>query len=349
MIKRIRAVMLSITVLVAMLFSTATAFAASTVIHVTADKTEAEPGDTVSFTITLGPVSDMGCMQMVLDIPEGLTYVENSGKLADDLRKTLGFDLADFTEKSKMINGVASKADYSSESDTVICTFQCTVDEGFSGNAEVGLSRLKFTSCQPPFENHTPDYSVQKALIKVSGDVPADPATPDEPAIPDNPDEPVVPGGNTDPVTPDEPVKPAEPDDSGKTDPIAPDDPEPSGKDEPGEQGGTEPEKQDEEPAGNTDPEPGKKDETPGKKDDTPYKKDPEPADNTVPADDSSNAIEPSDPSGNSAEPSGTPSEPSEEPSEHSNFPVWGIIAAIVVVAAAAAFIVFKRKKQKTK
>ena len=167
--KLIRAVIVIAMVTSLMIAQTFTAYAGSAVINVTADVTEAEPGDTVNFTVSLGPVSDMGTMQMVLDIPEGLTYVSKSGKLAGGLKRELGFDFADFTEKSLMINGGASAADYSSSSDTVICTFSCTVDNGFKGKAEVGLTDLEFYSCET-WVDHTGDYSVSEAVISVGND-----------------------------------------------------------------------------------------------------------------------------------------------------------------------------------
>jgi len=167
--KLIRAVVILAIILTMMIAQMMTVNAASAVISVTADKTEAEAGDTVNFTVSLGPVSEMGTMQMVLDIPEGLTYAKGSGKLADGLKSTLGFDYADFTETSLMVNGMASAADYSSGSDTVLCTFSCTVDKGFKGKVEVGLKNLEFLSCMT-WEDHTGDYSVSGAVISVGKD-----------------------------------------------------------------------------------------------------------------------------------------------------------------------------------
>ena len=168
--KRITSLMLVFTLILTMLATAVPALAApieSTQLKVTADKTSAKPGDTITYTITMGPVSDMGSMQMCLDIPTGLTYVENSTELTDGLRATLGFDDVAWTEISKMINGVASAADYESNTDTVIAKFQCTVDADFSGTAEVGLTNLEFGSCQT-FEYHTDRFSVVKASVTVT-------------------------------------------------------------------------------------------------------------------------------------------------------------------------------------
>ena len=168
--KRITSLALVFVMVLSLLVTAVPALAApieSTQLKVTADKTSANPGDTITYTITMGPVSDMGSMQMCLDIPTGLTYVANSTELADGLKATLGFDDVAWTEISKMINGVASAADYESNTDTVIAKFQCTVDAGFSGTAEVGLTNLEFGSCQT-FEYHTDRFSVVKASVTVT-------------------------------------------------------------------------------------------------------------------------------------------------------------------------------------
>ena len=154
---------------------------ASTTLTVAADKTTAAPGDEITYTITMGPVSDIGSIQMVLDIPSGLTYVSGSGSLAAGLKATLGFDSFDYTEGTEdgkpriMINGVASEADYESAADTVIATFKCTVDAGATGTLEVGLTELEFISCQT-FEDITSRFSVVKTAVAISGATPP-PAT----------------------------------------------------------------------------------------------------------------------------------------------------------------------------
>ena len=154
---------------------------ASTTLTVAADKTTAAPGDTITYTITMGPVSDIGSIQMVLDIPSGLTYVSGSGSLAAGLKAKLGFDSFDYTEGTEdgkpriMINGVASAADYESAADTVIATFKCTVDAGATGTLELGLTELEFASCQT-FEVITSRFSVVKTAVAVSGATPP-PAT----------------------------------------------------------------------------------------------------------------------------------------------------------------------------
>ncbi len=152
---------------------------ASTTLTVAADKTTAAPGEEITYTITMGPVSDLGSIQMVLDIPAGLTYVAGSRSLASGLKATLGFDDVAFTENMAtgrhIINGAASAADYASAADTVIATFKCTVDAGATGTLEVGLTELEFISCQT-FEDITSRFSVVKTAVAISGATPP-PAT----------------------------------------------------------------------------------------------------------------------------------------------------------------------------
>lgn len=168
--KRITSLLLCFAMVFVMLATAIPALAApieSTQLKVIPDKTTASPGETITYTIIMGPVSDMGSMQMVLDIPTGLTYVENSAKLTDGLRTTLGFDTADWTEVSKMVNGVASAADYESATDTELAKFQCKVDDGATGSLEVGLTNLEFGSCKT-FEYHTDRFSVAKTPVTIT-------------------------------------------------------------------------------------------------------------------------------------------------------------------------------------
>ena len=175
--KRITAFLLCFIMVFSMLVTAIPAHAApveSTQITITPDKTTATAGDIITYTIKMGPVSDMGTLQMQLVIPEGLTYVANSGKLADGLKTTLGFDDVAFTEASLVINGVAVFADYESDTDTEIATFQCKVNDGFSGNTSVGLTYLEFYSCQT-WTNHTSRFSVVEGQVLVEST--ADPYT----------------------------------------------------------------------------------------------------------------------------------------------------------------------------
>ena len=225
--RQLKTLLICLIVVISILVNPVMVFAASSVVTVSADKTEAEPGDVITFSVILGPVDEMGTMQMQLVIPDGLSYIDGSGKLADGLRNTLGFDVANFVESSKFINGYASSKDYSSDTETLLCTFQCKVEEDYTGTAEVSLTNFEFYSCET-WEDHTDEFSAGKAVVTVSS----------EPASGGNED----PGQQTDPTpsgdpTPDEPAPsgdptPDEPVPSGDT---TPDEPAPSGSTTPNE------------------------------------------------------------------------------------------------------------------
>lgn len=140
----------------------------STQVKVVADKTTAKVGDIINYTIIIGPVSELGSLQMELVIPESLSYVPGSGKLADGLMEKLGYDSLDWTEVSLIINGFASAADYESDTDTEIATFKCKVEDGFSGPAKLDLTYLEFCSCQT-FEDHTSRFTVVPAVVEIEG------------------------------------------------------------------------------------------------------------------------------------------------------------------------------------
>lgn len=135
--KRITSLLLCFVMVFAMLATAVPAFAAegkTTYFKMTADKAEANPGDTITYTIALGPVETLRAIKFKLEIPEGLTYVEGSGKAVDGLLATLNnAQVAEFTESTKVFV-VATASGYTSTSETVLMTFQCTVDEGVSGD-----------------------------------------------------------------------------------------------------------------------------------------------------------------------------------------------------------------------
>ena len=93
-----------------------------------ADKTSANPGDTINFTIYMQQTGTQTCMEGTLVIPDGLTFVENSGVLADGIKTTLGWDAVDWTPDPNMIlNGYGSE-DFTGEEKIALMKFQCTVN-----------------------------------------------------------------------------------------------------------------------------------------------------------------------------------------------------------------------------
>ena len=103
--KRITSLLLCFVMVFAMLATAVPAFAVtgkSTYFKMTADKTEASPGDTVTYTAYIGPVDGLAAIKFKLKFPSGLTYVEGSGKAVDGLQSLLNSAKAEFTESTKV-------------------------------------------------------------------------------------------------------------------------------------------------------------------------------------------------------------------------------------------------------
>ena len=115
----------------------------------TADKEYVAPGDRVKFEIKLSAVHDLGSMYMELVLPEELTFVEGTGELADI--EGINPDYSWFEENSTIggdyiIQAFFANGDYSSEEDTLIATFECTVTGTWTGTKEVDLKNLAIYS-----------------------------------------------------------------------------------------------------------------------------------------------------------------------------------------------------------
>ncbi len=128
--KRITSLMLCFVMAFAMLATAVPALAApddACTFTVKADKTSANPGETITFTIYMEQVGVILGLEGTLKIPSGLTYVAGSGKTADGIKNTLGWDAFDWTEESLFLNGYGSE-NYTDTSEIALMTFQCTVD-----------------------------------------------------------------------------------------------------------------------------------------------------------------------------------------------------------------------------
>ena len=102
---------------------------------ITPDKTEAHPGDTITYTVKMSAVQNIAGMKFKLNIPEGLTFVE--GKEVDGLAAKLNAAKAEFTTSTKVF--VVGYSNYTSTEDTILMTFKCSVDEETTGNKEVSF------------------------------------------------------------------------------------------------------------------------------------------------------------------------------------------------------------------
>ena len=101
---------------------------------ITPDKTEAHPGDTITYTVKMSAVQKLAGMKFKLSIPAGLTFIE--GKEVDGLAGTLhAGGKAEFTTQTKVF--VVYGANYTSTEETTLMTFKCSVDEGITGDKDV--------------------------------------------------------------------------------------------------------------------------------------------------------------------------------------------------------------------
>lgn len=131
--KKLLAIVLSLALLIGVIPFSAVLAAGTTTLSLTADKTSAVPGETINYTVSISAVEHLMGAEFELIVPTGLEYVENSGKVADNLKTTLGAVAADWTESTKMFTAYGD-GDYSNTEDTVFFTFSCKI----AANAESG-------------------------------------------------------------------------------------------------------------------------------------------------------------------------------------------------------------------
>ena len=168
--KRITSIVLSLVMLFTMLATAVPVFAATPVaLKVTADTTSAHPGDTINYKVFVGAVTNMGGLEFRLNIPSGLTIVDDSISIPTGLETTIDSDGAIVVPKSG--NGYkwsysAQMTGYTGSSDLVILNFACTVDDGASGDKIVTINVDTFFDNDPPYPEL--DYTVTPATVNVT-------------------------------------------------------------------------------------------------------------------------------------------------------------------------------------
>ena len=168
--KRITSIVLSLVMLFTMLATAVPVFAATPVaLKVTADTTSAHPGDTINYKVFVGAVTNMGGLEFRLNIPSGLTIVDDSISIPTGLETTIDSDGAIVVPKSG--NGYkwsysAQMTGYTGSSDLVILNFACTVDDGASGDKNVTINVDTFFDNDPPYPEL--DYTVTPATVNVT-------------------------------------------------------------------------------------------------------------------------------------------------------------------------------------
>ena len=133
---------------------------------VTPDKTSVAAGDTVTYTVSMGPVSDLYGLKFKLVIPEGLTFKEGSSQTSSGLKETLDAAKAEFTESTKVF--IIGSSDYTSEDSLVLFTFQCTVNEdAVPGEKAVTVKYDEDDIFNLDYDNISVDFSNLNSAVSV--------------------------------------------------------------------------------------------------------------------------------------------------------------------------------------
>ncbi len=167
--KRVLAIFLAVIMVVSVV--PVTTYAAEQItLSIIPDKTELNPGDTVSFTVSLGTVSNMGGLEFNLIIPDGMTIIDDSISIPDGIETTL--DAAMNVVKPTSANHYkwgffAGRTGYTGTSELTLLTFSCKVNADTSqGSKSV---TLKVETC---FDNDTNlfDTNVVPAEIAIGNE-----------------------------------------------------------------------------------------------------------------------------------------------------------------------------------
>ncbi len=129
--KRVLSVFMMALLLLLMVPQTVRAAEAVT-LTVKADKSVANPGDTINYTVSVGAVENMGGLEFKVQIPDGLTIVEESVVIPEGVAETMDSEgnivlPADRNEYKWAYS--AQTGGYTSSAELVILLFSCTVNE----------------------------------------------------------------------------------------------------------------------------------------------------------------------------------------------------------------------------
>ena len=119
-----------------------------TKLAVTANKTVVSPGETVSYTVSLGKVTWLGVLEFNLSVPKGMTIDSTSIVIPDGLKTTLDSD-GDIVSPAAKNNWCwsysAQDTGYTGTADLVLLTFNCKVDTDCAyGEKEVTVTVQDF-------------------------------------------------------------------------------------------------------------------------------------------------------------------------------------------------------------
>ena len=135
----------------------------STEFIVRTDKEILLPGDTITCTVSMGAVDNLFGMKLKVTIPEGLTVVEDSGIVGEDLATVLHAAKIEFVETTGVF--LVGACEFTSTMETMLFQFQCTVDEDATGSMEIFLDIDPENVFNIDYENI--GYTVTTATVKM--------------------------------------------------------------------------------------------------------------------------------------------------------------------------------------
>jgi len=169
--KRITSLLLSIVMVFSMIVVAVPVYAADiTPLYIKPDKTEASPGDTISYEVIMGPVANLAYMKIKLVIPEGLTYVSGSGTDAEGIEEKMNTSTAEYTDSTKV--WLVQDANYTSTENTLLFMFKCTVDEKASGVKAITLTMDPDDNFDTSDDNITMDDSALGSEVTIKSSAP---------------------------------------------------------------------------------------------------------------------------------------------------------------------------------
>ena len=154
--------------IMSMLITAVPVLAADTVeFKVSADKTTANPGDTVNFSVSIGAVDNFGVLEFHIIVPAGLTIVDSSVKIPDGVPEAMDSDgpiVLPAPKNNYKWSYSAQSTGYTSNTALVILTFSCTVDNDCTlGDKDITIS---MTDCYTNDVVPQP-YTITKETVKI--------------------------------------------------------------------------------------------------------------------------------------------------------------------------------------
>ena len=139
MTKRITSILLCIAMILGMMpIAMHTHAASQPVVSVEADNSIVNPGDTITFTVYLQSPIDIYGLHLYMDIPQGLTYVPESGAMVSGVKKELNATECAWTHTRMQITiGSAAPLKNIKDEKLAIATFKCTVNADAVGELAV--------------------------------------------------------------------------------------------------------------------------------------------------------------------------------------------------------------------